>query len=353
MNKICTSLRACVLIFVLTLALTASATSDEMYNVVIPVADKQANQAALLKAAFKQVLIKVAGNRAIINDPTVKKQLNNAQQMVLDYAYLDKPGIDGQRLLKVRFDPALIQDVLLGAEQEIWGGQRPVTVVWLVDDNGKKKQIIATDTKIQITKTLAQVSEQRGLPMMLPLMDLEDLAKISPDQIWQLDIDAISSASIRYSSPVQIVAKINSQQENNAVNIDWYVLHDYSRKHYSNTANNITTALEQGLQEGIDFIARRYARNDDEQGHPSTVVLTVYKVKGVEHYAKLMTYLEQLPIVKRFEVQRIGGEDVTLDLSVLGGRQAIVKVFSEDKKLEPIKEGGALDASNLRYQMST
>ena len=352
MNKICTLMRGMIAIVVLMLMLNAWAVTDDMYHVVIPVTDKSANQTTLLRMAFEQVLIKVAGNRAIINDPTVQKQLNNAQRVVLDYTYLEKSGVDGKRRLQVRFDPALIQEVLLGAEQEIWGGQRPVTVVWLVNDDGKKKHIVATDTDEQLSKIVAQVSEQRGLPMTLPLMDLEDLAKINPDEIWQLDIAAISSASIRYASPVQIIAKVNHQQAGNKLTVDWYILHDYSRKHYSNTAESLTAALEAGLQEGIDFIARRYAHNNSQQGHSAKVVLTVYNVNGIDHYATLIAYLKQLQIIDRFEIQRIGGEDVTLELSVLGGRQAIVKSFSEDKKLEPMKKGGALDANNLRYQMS-
>jgi hypothetical protein len=74
-------------------------------------------------------------------------------------------------------------------------------------------------------------------------------------------------------------------------------------------------------------------------------------VHDIDKYTHLMRYLKDLPVVKKLDVKHIGRNDVTFKLSVAGGRIALVKSFGEDSLLTPLRDGGALDSQNLRYQM--
>ena len=342
----------CVLSFC---APIGQALASDLYQatVIVTADDESPNRTEIVQKALRQVLIKVAGNREIVSDPAVSQQLKDAENMVSSFQFAETANDAENRELQIRFDPAQIQDVLLKAEQEFWTGKRPTIMVWLVDLDAKADPIVASDTNTTLAHRLAQISTERGIALTLPLMDLEDISKINATEIRQLDLEAINNASMRYGAPVQLVGKIKKKtsDEKTETQIDWYLVQDFSRRHFTTTGENLVVAVNQGLEDGIDTIARRHARVASDKGQAVSLVLTVYDVKDINHYADLMRYLKALPVTHSIDVKRIGRRDVTFNLSIAGGRGALVKVLADDHILRPVQEGGALDAQNLRYQM--
>lgn len=339
----------------LSLVTTGAFATTNLYQTRVSVAsDSEPDRKVIVQQAYQQVLVKVAGNREILTNKSVKQRAKAASDMVTEFRFLDGSENGNSRTIAVQFDPAKIQDVLLAADQEIWAGKRPAMVLWLVEADPKSEQIYNDDNHPDVQQLVNQVDTERGIALTLPLLDLEDMAKINAANIRQLDLEAISTASNRYDAPLQLVGKIKRSMDPNetAVSIDWYLIQDFSRRHFSTSGATMAMALRTGLDEGIDTVARRYARRSaSRDGEVAPVVLTVYDVKDINTYSSLLEYLRHVAIVQQVDIKHIGKEDVTLQMSVVGGRLGLVKSLADDEKLRPLREGGALDPQNLRYQL--
>ena len=330
------------------------AASDLYQTEVIVASGSEPDRSVIVQKAYQQILVKVAGNREILENQAVKAQASKANQMVTGFHYLDSSNDVNSRTIAIQFDPAHIQEVLLAAGQEVWAGKRPAIVLWLIDADPKSEQIYNDDNEPTVQQVVNRIHLERGIDLTLPLLDLQDLANISASNIRQLDLEVITAASRRYEAPLQLVGQIKPKvnEDDTSITIDWYLIQEFSRRHFISSGDSISVALRSGLDESIDTIARRYARRTTSQeGKVTPVTLTVYGVNDINHYAQLLEYLRQLALVTQVDIKHIGSEDVTLQIAVKGGRLALVKLLSNDNELQPLREGGALDSQNLRYQM--
>ena len=336
------------------LVMCACFAATDLYRTQINVSgESELDQKMLINQAYKQVLVKVAGNRAILKEQAVVERVSNAQAMVTEFRLIN--ASDGMsRLAEVRFDPAQIQDILMAAGQEVWVDKRPAMILWLVNADPNSDIIYHLEHYPKLQQLASDIDIQRGISLVIPLLDLEDRNRITAQNIRQLDIEAISKASERYDTPLQLIGKIQETNvdQNTRVTIDWYLIQDFSRRHYSTSHRQLLAALHNGLEEAIDNVAHRYihkASNFSDSVRP--IVLTVSDIKSIDHYTNLLHYLQQLDIIKQIEVKHIGQADVTLQMGVMGGRLAFVKMLADNQHLKPLKEGGALDSQNLRYQL--
>jgi len=66
----------------------------------------------------------------------------------------------------------------------IWGKQRPSTLVWLVVEDEGGRRLIGTDEESEYLSVLKERASVRGIPMLIPLLDLEDNARLKPSDVW-------------------------------------------------------------------------------------------------------------------------------------------------------------------------
>src|SRR5690606_10007099 len=99
-------------------------------------------------------------------------------------------------------DHAAINALLRSHHLPVWGSIRPATLLWLaVEEHGRRRLVSANDTET-VAATVVAVAERRGLPVHFPLLDLQDLRRIQPSDVWGDFRDVIESASARYNAQV-------------------------------------------------------------------------------------------------------------------------------------------------------
>lgn len=337
-----------VLLFFMAKALAAS----NLYQTQVRVpAGAVIDRQTVVNDAFRQVIVKVAGTRAILESKAIQAYTSKANEMVATWQVLGpEASVDHIRAVAVSFNPARIQEVLLAVDQDVWISKRAAIMLWLVDSDTQSEQIYNADNQPYIDSLISQIDMDRGITVILPLLDLEDMSKISAQDIRDVNLEAVNTASKRYGAPLELLGQVHTSQE--GITIDWILVQDFSRQSFSTSGSRMAMALRAGLDEGIDRIAKRYAQRASRQKEQaSPVMLTVYSVKDVDHYTNLLDYLRRLSVIEQVDVKRIGHDDVTLQMLVMGGRSALVNVFMDDRKLAPLEEGGALDPQNLRYQL--
>ena len=102
-----------------------------------------------------------------------------AEHLVNPGAYVQQTGYTEQGLLLVGFDTNALRTWLLARGLSVWGDDRPAVMLWLaVDLEGGNRSIVGADDESGVQSALVSVAAERGLPLQLPLLDAQDLARV-------------------------------------------------------------------------------------------------------------------------------------------------------------------------------
>src|SRR5512138_3702804 len=171
-------------------------TIPNLYLVSVPPDPAAPDQrAAATKAAMARLLVRVTGDRNAPFDPALQGLIDDAAK------YVNRYGSDRQGQLQVGFNTTQVEQALSARQKPVWGAERPLTLLWIaVDDgNGGRALLGANDTPAlglepappgmterlaTLRKELFAVAEERGLPVTLPLLDVQDLGAVTFADIW-------------------------------------------------------------------------------------------------------------------------------------------------------------------------
>jgi hypothetical protein len=199
---------AFLLMWILSWQSVNAAVIDDLYDAKIPVIDQsEQTQNNAFSLALKQVLIKVRGNNDLLTDQKIKNAIRRATRFVRSYSYEKQQT---QLYLGVSFDPQQVESVIRSAGFPVWDKRRPDTLIWLAiksSDNSDRK-IARPSEYADIYQQLSLRAAQRGITLMFPVWDLDDIQNLGVYDIWGGFSAQISQASDRYSVPSVLSARI-------------------------------------------------------------------------------------------------------------------------------------------------
>lgn len=266
----------------------------------------QATRDLGIQAAFTEVLIRVSGNEQVTTIPEIQSEISNAK------SYMQRYGYHGKQL-RVEFDSTAVNHLLKNAQQPIWTKERPLTIVWLahagLDD---EPSVISSSSTSQLLDVLNTLSAKRGLPIIFPTMDLQDLSYLSAETVWALDQDAIKKASKRYDAQNHLVIRMEpylGQWRASCLYLlddqvlSWQVRDEDEVKLLGQVFNRMAEELLAQFvsQQGLFSAQHLY--------------LHVLDVNDLDDYAKVVDYVRSLVPVKNVEVVQINGNDLLLDVT--------------------------------------
>ena len=159
-------------------------------------ADEQARGDAELRA-LEAVLIKLTGTRNV--DVLAALALHDGPLRDLIEQFQARGGdADEPRRLWVKFDERRLDGLLARSQIPVWGRTRPLTAVLLGIDDGQSKRMLAAGDNSGFAATLDGAASSRGIPMVLPLMDLRDARNLRPDALLTGSDAGVKEAADRY-----------------------------------------------------------------------------------------------------------------------------------------------------------
>lgn len=185
----------CVL---LALGLSRPAAALDLYTARVPIADaSEAARESAVASAFGLVLSQVAGQSAVAalaQDPAGQE----AAQAALG-AFTTRTADDGSALMEARFDPAAVRAFLDHRHVAAQPDQRPTLLLWLLLD-GDTPTWVGADEPPELAAAAAQSAAARGLPLLLPVLDLDEHATLTPalNPTDPASVAALDTASARY-----------------------------------------------------------------------------------------------------------------------------------------------------------
>lgn len=352
------------------LALFSGSSSSEgiksLYEVEVPVVGQEsAERNTAIRDAFGRMLVKVTGNRKIAERGELAADIGKAPRYVQQYRYRlapveTKPKPDAEsaleveplRLLNVTFDAAAVDRLLRDRRLPIWGGNRPTTLVWLGTEQNRKRQLALPDTAPGLMAALASPADSRGIPLLFPLMDLEDQASLQVSDLWGDFENNIRRASQRYSTDLILTGRL-TRVTNGLWRANWRLYQSDRVSSWSDEGSNRKTLAAGGMQHVADLLADRFA----PVGGDNNLTLVRIKVEGIvdfKRYFSVNRFLQSISSVEHTEITFAEADAVTFDLQVRGGIQVLEQGLQLGHMLVPAAEaddGQIAEDINLYYQV--
>jgi hypothetical protein len=325
---------SCVLLLLPAVAVQAAA--ENLFESEVVVADQSPGvRAHALKTALREVLVRVAGQDAVLGTEPAVMLLKNPAQLVQQYRYYTVPESEPPVLkMWVRFDGEAVRRSLQQQGVSYWGAERPDTLVWLAVEDLGNRYVVAADDGTDVYRQIEQAARQRGVPVLFPLMDLQDQSQVRFSDIWGGFFDNVLDASKRYNPQAVLIGRLN-RSPSGAWSSRWHLEVAGKPSSWSDSRQQLATLAQQGIDDTADVLASRFAVSQTG-GNLNTVTISVTGVDSLADYARLGDYLASLTAVVAMQVEKVAGSEIQYGLQLNGSLQDLTHTVSIGTVLEPL-----------------
>ncbi len=301
-----------------------------LYEAEVPVEsqDREVREVAL-RVALQQVLVRVTGRRMVLTMADIEPLLEQAPRYVQQFRYQTREANgkdEPTELLWVRFDKQAVDRLLRENRLPIWGRTRPATLIWLVVDDRRDRELLSNDMDTRARQAIEQQARLRGLPLRFPLMDLTDRSVISVSDVWGNFEDNILQASARYDAEAVLVGRV-AKTTSGGWSGRWNLYQEGRSQNWNVAGQALGEAVVPGINRLADLLAEQFARIGQNDQHEQLRV-RVSDVNGLAGFNRVMKYLKDLSLVEAVRIEQLEADNLTLILSSRHGRLAINQAVS-------------------------
>ncbi|MBV1873596.1 MAG: DUF2066 domain-containing protein [Gammaproteobacteria bacterium] len=322
-------------------------------NVVVHSQDKGERQLAVAEG-LSEVFVRVSGSTEVLQAAAVLEALKKPDRYLIAYSYRE---IDAEQRsqadagpnyeLSLSFEEATIKGVLKSGGLPVWGAGRPEMMVWWLLGGASEQEIINAESVPEFANLISERAMMRGIPVLFPLLDLQDSAYIAPLDISGFFIDKVSVASQRYGSDIILLGRTDIVAE--GASSQW-VLIAGDEVFWSDKFNGDALEL---LSSAVDFAAEKLAfRYAVSSQHDSNkhISLVVHGVSNVSEFMLLEGYLQHLEVVTAINLAMIENETVSFEVLLASDQDQFDQVLKLGRKLVRFSAGPGEKESGLLYE---
>ena len=281
-----------------------------------------------VRMALAEVLIKLSGNEQVALLPGIPDLLGRSLQFLQQYRYRTETARTGtaettepQQWLWMHFNQAGLDRALREINVPIWGRTRPNTLLWLAVEQGGQRSLLGGSDDSELLNSITSQAKRRGIPLVLPLLDLEDQQKLKATDVWINFQDNILNASTRYPSEAVLVGRLldlgdGRWQGRWSLNLGGQ-LYDWSH------TGLLETALAYGIEGTASTLAARFVRVPDSK--PGELRVLVKDIRNLADFARSERYLSALNGVTKVHAGQIDGDRILFAINTRGDQQALLE----------------------------
>ncbi|MEM7708325.1 MAG: DUF2066 domain-containing protein [Pseudomonadota bacterium] len=301
------------------------------------------------RLALLQVLGKLSGYPLQVEALAEAGELGPVAPLVMVHRFVDRgAGELRERWLEVQFDSTLTNDRLRDLGLPVWPLERPATLVWVaVERDGQRDLLGLADSDGVLLDMMVEDAAAVGVPLLLPLMDLQDQQLASISDVWGGFADQLRPASERYGARQLLLGR--SYLSGGTWTTRW-LLSGMARSQRWETRG---TTLESTLSAGMGRLAAAMAaeaaiRPDEFSGR--LLRIRVHGVSSARGYGTVMQYLTGLSVVDRLEPVSVFGEYLDLNLSSNVGLRGFQQALAAGDVLRARAHSGSAVDLELELQ---
>ena len=235
------------------------------------------------------------------------------------------------QLLWESFDRQTINQRLYDAGVSVWGINRPSTLLWLAIGDGGERYLVGGDNRPDVQAMVNAQARRRGLPLNVPLLDLQDQGALAVADVWGDFSDVIAKASERYLPDAILVGRVY-QVAADQWQGHWTLYHRGAMSSWDTGQGTQDDAIAAGIAGATEQFAKRYAL-DLTPGIANSVLMSIENVASLADYARVMHYLQSLDPVADVQVARVEGSKVSFRIKVRGQPHGLIQTLALGKTL--------------------
>ncbi len=310
----------------------------DLYSAEVPVADTSPEtRKASVKEAFEKVLVKASGHRNLHGRSGIKGLLQHAEDYVQQFRYRSEPAdVEGEaerRWMWVAFEKSAVQNALRDLGLSSWDKGRPEVLLWLAQDVGGQRRLLDQERDKALVQVLKSTAQQRGLSLLLPIMDLEDQSALRVSDVWTVDEENIAKASSRYGEQLILAGRL--RQSGAQWKAKWTLFIGDRQKTFSSVGSDASATISSGIEKVMDWMADQFVPAGDSSG-AEPVMLRVLNVQGLQDYSRLMLLLDSLDVVSSYAIKEADGDQMLIQANVRGGRDILEQRLSLEAAIVPV-----------------
>ena len=309
---------------------------SDLYHTEVQLTGSEKAEGLAKKEGLVNVLVKVSGQQTIADNEVIKKALTQSDRYVTQMSFVDYD--DAPRAMKLGYNSKMVLSLLTQAEVGIWETPRKSVLVWIVNEYNYQRSIIWEQSNNSLITRIKDAANERGLPVMFPVGDFDDVTSIEIPDLWGNFKKPIADASERYNPQAILVVKVrgNSSTWTLFDSTPQYLV-TASKKSIEGRASG-SVQLADMVNEVSDYFAKTYTKNLAAVASESETV----SIKGIHTTRSFFTIekqLKQMNSIASVQVNTIQGDKVTYTLSLLGDYQQFNdELLSKNSRISLIPE---------------
>ena len=323
------------------LLLVSTAMADDLFVGQTPVTDEDSEtRNGALKLMLADVLIRVSGNTGVASQPAAKAVLDAAPSLVQQYRYeTSEQGGSVERVLWARFEQGSVERMMREQGLPVWS-QRPRVLLWLATERATQRALLNLDAEPKALAALRARAAYRGMPLQLPLMDLEDQSSLAPADFWSGYQQGIRQASARYPHDLIVTGRLQAQSGGRWRGA-WTMLGRDGEQTFDTPAQPLDDALAFAVDQIQNLLAARYAPMPGTHSASGTLVRFA-DVYDLAAYGRLTALLQGLEPVSQVVLRDVAADAVYVELRLRGSGDDLQRALDASAELTPDPGGAAL-----------
>ena len=294
---------------------------EDLFTVELPVADQTTSlRLESFKQAFREVIIKVSGSDEPLQSPAFQRPMERSARYVKQFRYITRKRPEdeefdiGRLYLRIDFDQQLIEGLLREHNFPIWGRERPSSLLVVSYDVNETIKLVSDDSTPQLVEALDRAAARYAVPVLFPLMDLQDIALVEISDVVSREFGDIQAMAARYAPDALVVGQIVGRSGEGWQG-DWEVRFDEQVFRWRYQASSRQAVVEEVIAHLARVLALEYALEDHRRIEQS-LLLSVSAMDGVEELIRVQKYLGSLNAVDSVRVATITQGVVTYRLQL-------------------------------------
>jgi hypothetical protein len=275
-------------------------TVNNLYQVREPVSGQSPDERTrATQAALETLVLRLTGDARAAKGSSLAELRKDPQKVISQYGYEAGPP----ETLLVDFDPASTDRALREAGYALWGSNRPTILGWWLNDAAEGSNLVGDGQGS--AEPLRRAAQHRGLPLRLPLADLDEQGVGTAKNLEGSDPTALKQASERYGADALLA--VHAREEAGQWQGKWRLWLGDQREQGSTTAASSEALADAVLLAVSERLAPRFVA---KPGASSGLLMQVQGM-NLERYAQLMQLLE--PFGARLKV--VEGDRIIYEVS--------------------------------------
>jgi len=286
-----------------------------------------------LREALAVVLNRVMVGDDITQDSTVKAALDNASSYVDQYQYglnTQASAKDKSRIMRVAFNEDVLMGLMRSSQLSIWNEVRDQVLVWVVVEAHGKRSLLEIEQNRLVGQALQKAAKLKGVPVLMPLMDLEEKQKVLVADVLSAYPTRLMKASERYDVAAILSGKLVKKRR--CWQSEWTLSFDEKIEQWTVPCSSLDANLAESFQ-GVYKPLSTYYSAKSGRIESNQELIKISGIKGMTAETNIKAYLRNLPMVSDVKWIQVDQGRHVFELKFSGTREALHKYITVGREL--------------------